>query len=474
MRRRIIYIVLVFLYFSIFLIGQEPNSSNSTDGNNVLTFTPASKKAHQTRFRKKYFGVLNGKDMTLTLSEKQYKERLELTVILTDLKARESFIGVKEVSKRVHHLDSLVLKNKNDEIKTIKSLFLHNYNPNFINIITTKGQVGYFFWGEEPVKNGFYAKPFISLDSYRGFYEGRIDGRPAEMKIETRTNGTQITIKDKEQNQVYWTYLNQLPRGKWFFSINELRLKSTTNSKEIYIQNLILDKDNSQIISGSFKVKNKEVGLFFIRKIGDEPSVLPEFTWPPPAPSTFLKLDFDSLKNVDRLGDINSLIIESLHKAGYQLRPNKYFYTPNGFALVTQIEQIDCEGKPLETPNRWTINISEFEKDFNLIDYLRNLSVAKEGFYRIFAFVITDDMNPLHRIEPTIMEKEAWLISGSIVLPDTIATQKLTNKHYCRIYVYDFNKTKENIHAEMVREGKNYCWRSGATHLKNIQLFFDN
>jgi len=198
--------------------------------------------------------------------------------------------------------------------------------------------------------------------------------------------------------------------------------------------------------------------------------VLPEFPWPPPAPSSYVKFDFDSLKNVDQLGDLDSLITHRLSKVGYQLRPNKYFYTPNGFALVTQIEQVDCAGKPLDV-NRWVVNISEFEKDFKLIDYLRKLSAAKEGFYRILAFVITDDLNPLSIIEPTLAEKEAWLISGSALLPASVALQKLTDKHYCRIYVYEFNKKADAIHAEMVKEGKSRCWKSGQAHLENIQFF---
>jgi len=107
-----------------------------------------------------------------------------------------------------------------------------------------------------------------------------------------------------------------------------------------------------------------------------------------------LKLAVDTLTNVTKLGDVDSLITANLSKSGYQFRPNKYFYTPNGFALVTQIEQIDCEGKPLDKAKRWAVNISEFEKDFNLIDYLRSLSVEKDGRYRIFAFVVTDDLNP--------------------------------------------------------------------------------
>ena len=472
---RILYTILAVLCFSVFLIGQKSNSTSSGNGNSVLTFTPASKmkKSRQTRFRKQYFGRMNGKDMELTLSEKIHQGTIELTINLIDLKDRQTFKGTKTVPKKVHQLENLVLKNVQGQEKLIESLFLHNDNPNFINLITKDGQVGYFFWGEEPVQNGFYAKPYISLDSFKGIYEGRIDGRPAVLKIENRGEGLQLIIEDRELNQQYWTYLSQLPLGKRFFLTGPLKLKSTTSTSAIVIKKLVLDKDNTQIISGSFAMKEKEVGLFFIRKTREEPTVLPEFPWPPPQPSDFLKLNWDTFKNVKQLGDIDTLITQRLNQAGYQLRPNKYFYTPNGFALVTQIEQVDCKAKPLKDTDRWTNNISEFEKDFNLIDYLRFLSTENPGLYRILAFVITDDLNPLSRIDPSLDEKEAWLVLGSVVLPDSIAHQKLSEKHYGRIYVYEFEKKETSIHAEMVKKGKNDCWQSGEMHLKRTN-FFDN
>lgn len=473
MRNRIFIILIAIIGFSIFLRGQTPESSSPNYGSDVLTFTPADKlnKRHQTRFRKQYYGVFDGKEMELTLSEKMNQDSIELSFNLKDLITRQIYRGTKIVTKKVHQLDSLVLKSKEGAIKTIESLFLHKYNPNFINLISTAGEVGYFFWGEEPIKNGFYAKPYISLDSYRGLYEGRIDGRLAELKIESRGNGIQVIIEDKEQLQKYWTYVNRLPQGKLFFSINQLKLKSTTSTKEIFIENLVLDKDNTQIISGSYRVKKKEVGLFFIRKSGTAPSVIPEFPWPPPQPSDIVKFDLDSLKNITQLGDIDSLITQRLNNVGYHLRPNKYFYTPNGFALVTQIERIDCDGKPLSEIERWTINISESEKDFNLIDYLRSLSSEKEGFYRILAFVVSNNLNPLSKIEPTLEEIENWLIFGSSILSEPLAQQKLTDQHYCRIYIYEFEKKNGNIHAEMVKKEKSNCWQEGEAHMKNIDFF---
>jgi len=475
MKGLILVIIIVFFFFPMILIGQQPAATNPNNDNSILTFTPPDKinKGHQTRFRKRYYGVLDGKDIELVIGEKKTAEGIELIVNLIDLENRQIFRGTKIVTKKVHQIDGLLLQNNKGEQKMLESLFLHNYNPNFINLITAKGQVGYFFSGEEPAKSDFYAKPFKSTDSFRGIYDGRIDGRPAEMKIEKRAEGIQITIEDKEQKQKYWTYINHLPQGKRIFSVDSLYLKATTSAKELLIKKLILDKNNTQIISGAFETRKKTVGLFFIRKTRQALIVLPEFPWPPPQASDFLKLAVDTLTNVTKLGDVDSLITANLSKSGYQFRPNKYFYTPNGFALVTQIEQIDCEGKPLDKAKRWAVNISEFEKDFNLIDYLRSLSVEKDGRYRIFAFVVTDDLNPRSRIDPTLEEMEDWGMHGSAILPIALAEQKLTEAHYCRVYVYEFSKKEGEIQAEMTKKGKDKCWSKVEVHLSNSELFED-
>jgi len=168
MNGQILRKIVMFLFFPMILIGQQPAATNSNSSNSILTFTPPDKinKGHQTRFRKQYFGVLDGKDMELVLSEKKAAEEIELIVNLIDLENRQTFQGTKIVTKKVHQIDSFLLKNNKGEQKMIESLFLHNYNPNFINLITTKGQVGYFFRGEAPAKSDFYAKPFKSIDSY--------------------------------------------------------------------------------------------------------------------------------------------------------------------------------------------------------------------------------------------------------------------------------------------------------------------
>lgn len=434
-----------------------------------LTFSAPEKK--QTKFRKKYIGTINGRAMQLGFIEKTEYNQLRLTVVLTDLLSKKVYIGKTNIEQNTYLLRYIKLSNKQYKNIQIQTLYLHNYNPNFINLITADGLAGCFAWdAKKRYKSNYPAKRFANKADFKGYYEGRIDGRLAEFRIEDRKGGVLFNLFDKEHKTRYWTFLPDLPSGTTRFSLSNIELKATTSDKEITIGEMVLDTETNQIISGHFLIKKKPVGLFFIRRLPAEPSLIPEFPWPPPAASDVVKIPDDLLFNTDSLGGVNQLISRSLDKSGYRFRPNKYFYTPNGFALVTELEQIDCEAIPLEGNARWNANPSEFEKNFTLLDYLRSLVIKEEALYRVFVFLITDDLNPIKSIEPTIEETQGWVVTGSAKLPTSIASIPLNENHYCRAYVYEFSKVAGQIQATMVRKGKQSCWRSGETHLKNTKI----
>lgn len=461
--------ILFLLSFPVLLLAQYPNSIKPQPKQKVYKFTPPHKT--QSRFRKKYIGTLNGRAMQLGFIEKLEKKQLRLTLTLTDLLTQKVFIGKTNIDSKSYLLKNIVLTNPSSEEIQIQALYLHNYNSNFINFITKDRKAGCFAWNSgQRYESSYPAKPFANSEDFIGYYEGRIDGRLAEFRIEKRGDGLLFNLLDKEQKITYWTFLPNFPKEKEPFVLSNIFLKSTTNHKEITIGQMLLDRQTNQIISGHFFFKQKPVGLFFIRKLTPAPSLIPEFPWPPPTPSDLVKLPDDFLEQADSLGGINWLITNSLDQSGYRFRPQKYFYTPNGFALVTELEQVDCEATPLAGDDRWNVNPSEFEKNFTLLDYLRSLVFKEEALFRVFAFVVTDDLNPVKSIEPTIEETEGWFIAGSAMLPNTLAKIPLNEHHYCQVYVYEFSKTAGQIQAEMVRKGRQSCWRSGETHLKNTKI----
>ncbi len=491
MNKRNIVLLFILASFPLLLWGQRPAYHKSKPKKEDLVFTKPLKK--QTRFNQKYIGRLNGRAMELGFIEKIVSNQLVLTVVLTELDKKKVYLGNVNTDKSSSQLKDIKLSNQYGEIINIHTLYLHNYNPNFINLITKNGSVGCFAWGmSKPLASNCPAKKYTSLVDFKGYYEGRIDGRPAELKIETRRTGILFQLYDREHKVRYWTFLtswpeenintneNQqahptilsfdLPTGQNSFSLSNIELRSTTDAKKITISNLVLDHNTNQIISGDFISRKKAVGLFFIRKLPDESSLIAEFPWPPPTASDMVKIPDDLLTNTDSLGGVNQLIINSLDKSGYRFKPNKYFYTPNGFALVTELEKVDCEARPLEGNDRWNVNPSEFEKNFTLLDYLRSLVFKEEGLYRLFVFLVTDDLNPSKSIEPTLEETQGWVVSGSARLPQSIASIPLNDHHYFRAYVYEFSKVAGQIQATMVKKGQQSCWRSGETHLKHTKI----
>jgi hypothetical protein len=71
-------------------------------------------------------------------------------------------------------------------------------------------------------------------------------------------------------------------------------------------------------------------------------SVLPDFPWPPPKPSAGAHISFNKLNKFATFGDINKIISSALDSGEYDER--SYFNVPNGFAIVTRLEQIDPYG----------------------------------------------------------------------------------------------------------------------------------
>ena len=78
-----------------------------------------------------------------------------------------------------------------------------------------------------------------------------------------------------------------------------------------------------------------------------EAAPLPEFPWPPPPPSATAEIRCEQLRLKTRLtsfGDVDRRLSEALDANGYCER--RYYAVPDGFALVTRIEQINDDGTP--------------------------------------------------------------------------------------------------------------------------------
>ena len=167
---------------------------------------------------------------------------------------------------------------------------------------------------------------------------------------------------------------------------------------------------------------------------------IPQFPWPPPHPSAYSKIPSPLLPTPTNKNDLKNIaqkLEAAFDQAGYSQK--RYYQVPDGFALVSQLEQFHPDGTSKTPPDRWATDFRPPEI-FSLTSYLKALFTANPGRYRIIAFIVTSQ--PFKESETTVTRDEAmgWLDKGMIVLPKSIGEQPYTDQHYCTAYIYEFEQ----------------------------------
>lgn len=215
-------------------------------------------------------------------------------------------------------------------------------------------------------------------------------------------------------------------------------------------------------------------------------AVIPEFPWPPPAASASLVLpnafvlgqwrlhrevhplrrtgqyfyyyyyDEEELVRLwdsggPRLIHVNATLTNALSGAGYY--EASYYSVPDGFAVVTRLEQINSDGTPKPSPSRWETQPRRLEK-FSLAEYLRALFLANPGFYRIIVFVVTP--HPFTQSREVVTREEAisWLRFGANVLPLELSLQPYSAAFTCTALIYEFEKVDVQAKATIKVPGR--------------------
>lgn len=183
---------------------------------------------------------------------------------------------------------------------------------------------------------------------------------------------------------------------------------------------------------------HKKAGRPHPVKAAPPPAGLPSFPWPPPNASASEGIPNELLagsSQLQSLGDVNTRLVSALEKNGYSER--NYYAVPNGFALVTRLEQIEPDGRPKADPDRWSPNSPEFR---SLGAYLRALFTANPGYYRVIVFIVTDV--PFAESDKKVSEEEAihWLHAGLNQLPQEISGRAYTKDVASTALIYEFQK----------------------------------
>lgn len=142
-----------------------------------------------------------------------------------------------------------------------------------------------------------------------------------------------------------------------------------------------------------------------------------------------------------------------------------YHSVPNGFALVSRIEQIRADGTPREEPARWSVSFVP-PKIVSLRDYIEALFKAPRGRYRVIVFIVTDLAFAQQKKEPTRAEATEWLNSGTMTLPQSIAARAYSAEYYTTALIYEFERGADGDDAAFLKipsdlQGKTHLERAG-------------
>lgn len=172
------------------------------------------------------------------------------------------------------------------------------------------------------------------------------------------------------------------------------------------------------------------------------PSNMKEFRLPAPEASARQVLPdsvFAAGPNMTTLRDMDRVLSAALDQTGYGER--SYLWVPDGFALVTRLEQIFPDGRPKPPPARFSAGPVPL-RSFSLGDYLRALFTADPGYYRVLVFVVTPHDVSETSTAPTDQDANAWLHGGDAALPSVVAEKPRPPQVKCVVLVYEFENKK--------------------------------
>ena len=190
---------------------------------------------------------------------------------------------------------------------------------------------------------------------------------------------------------------------------------------------------------------------------------IPKFPWPPPRASAEhqIRNKWVSEGEQTTLLDVAEKLETALEDAEFGTW--KYSSVPNGFALVTQVEQISPDGTPRR--ERFRTDLPSLS-DLSFVEFLIALAKAPPGYYRVIVFVVTDTPFSQEHAAPTESEARRWLDEGLNKLPRSIGMLTYGEDYRTTALIYQFSKLSKQP-ATLVSPSL----ASGRTHLERAGIW---
>lgn len=163
------------------------------------------------------------------------------------------------------------------------------------------------------------------------------------------------------------------------------------------------------------------------------------------------------------LGNLDAQLRHALESAGYY--GVAYFGVPDGFAIVTRIEQTDGQGRPLAGEARWSATVVAM-RSFSPTEYLRALLTAPAGYFRVIAIVVSSRPFSFSGDRAQLSTIERWARSGSTGLPSEVQREPFTEAHRVTALIYEFEKRSSAEKPQVFIPGR---W-TAAQHLQHTTL----
>lgn len=161
----------------------------------------------------------------------------------------------------------------------------------------------------------------------------------------------------------------------------------------------------------------------------------PFLPWPPPAPAYFVRLD-KQISATGKFASIARKIEAKLTDRGYdQLL---YFGAEGGFALATEIERFEPDGRPAASGRFISKKLGGW---FSLQDYFRKLVMGERGHFRLFVFVVTATPFTPAPYEIIQSDLDRWKRTGVFALPNEIASSSAPTSTKAYLLIYELQTT---------------------------------
>lgn len=208
---------------------------------------------------------------------------------------------------------------------------------------------------------------------------------------------------------------------------------------------------------------------------------LPQFPWPPPAPTTrmviprrlltapILPSDSNAIAG-DRLGDVADSIEHALNRAGLDFAA--YAIGDSGFAYVSQVEMIHVDGTYFPPPKRFPDDVHTASSRGGFLSFITSRFFASPGYFRVIAIVVTS--RDLRSAPTTLSVDSATSLAhgGMATLPVALRSLVVPNLQF-EALVYEFEKHNAAdsvaLRAAAPPQAREHLSRAGLWSLDDLQ-----